>query len=300
MMRIKILSLLILTTLLMVVCQSNMRDSGIDLNASRDAEMTNSKFRMITLDKFSLDLLQLKTVKNEEPSLLIEDFMNLVNSEFLLQGISLQLGMIESNGADGDGNTIFFNNRDNKQFDTDFVPGDPRRGDPNIDTTNTSHIFYATDGQEATTASGLSKLETDDAIIDAMNTWNKINASKGLNINNLGSSTDAPFNFNLGYVEFLISGGASGSPLITDVMHSGFNDLIDDMYGPESGVLGVTFTFWFVDEDGNPTDIDNNGKNDAAFRDIYYNNSLQWKTNENLNSHPVFEAKTALHQVGMP
>jgi len=297
-MRIKILSLLVLTTLLMVVCQSNIRDSGIDLNASRDAEMTNSKFRMVTMDKFSLDLLQLKTVKNEEPSLLIEDFMNLVNSEFLLQGISLQLGMIESHSLDGKRNTVFFNNRDNKQMETDFVSGDLRRSNSNSDATNTTDIFYAIDGQEAKTSCGLSKTETDGAIIDAMSTWNQVNASKKHNISNIGSSTDTPLNFNLGYVEFLISGGASGSPLVTDVMHSGFNDLIDTIYGPGNGVPAVTFTFWFVDEHGNPTDIDHNGKNDTAFRDIYYNDSLQWKTDENQHSHTILDVETVdLHQL---
>jgi len=288
-MRIKILSLLVLTTLLMVVCQSNITDSSIDLNASRDAEIAYSKFRTITLDKFSLDLLQLKTVKDEEPSLLIEDFMNLVNSEFLLQGVSIQLGMIESHGTDGKINTVFFNDRDNKQMETDFVSGDPRRDNSNKDATNTSDIFYAIDGQEAQTANGLNKTETDGAIIEGMSTWNKVNVSKELNINNLGSSTDAPYNFNLGYVEFLISGGNSGSPLVTDVMHSGFNDLIDTIYGPGNGVPAVTFSFWFVDEDGNPTDIDQNSKNDTAFRDIYYNDSIQWKTDENQDSHTILD-----------
>ena len=42
-------------------------------------------------------------------------------------------------------------------------------------------------------------------------------------------------------------------------------------------ILGVTFTLIWVDEvTGIPTDMDNNGKLDVAFREIYYNNYFTW------------------------
>jgi hypothetical protein len=43
-----------------------------------------------------------------------------------------------------------------------------------------------------------------------------------------------------------------------------------------ASILGVTFSFIFVDDNGNPTDIDHNGRADAAFREIYYNLRFAW------------------------
>jgi hypothetical protein len=41
-------------------------------------------------------------------------------------------------------------------------------------------------------------------------------------------------------------------------------------------ILGATFTLIFLDADGNPTDIDNNGRTDTALREIYYNRGFGW------------------------
>jgi len=44
-------------------------------------------------------------------------------------------------------------------------------------------------------------------------------------------------------------------------MHSGFNGVIDAIYGSGSNVLGVTFkSRWIDDITGLPSDIDNNGE----------------------------------------
>ena len=47
---------------------------------------------------------------------------------------------------------------------------------------------------------------------------------------------------------------------------------------PEAGIniLGVTFTLVFVDADGNPTDIDGNGKDDIALAELFYNAAYLW------------------------
>lgn len=37
------------------------------------------------------------------------------------------------------------------------------------------------------------------------------------------------------------------------------------------GILGITFTFWYVDANDNPTDIDRNKKADLGLAEIYYN-----------------------------
>jgi hypothetical protein len=44
-------------------------------------------------------------------------------------------------------------------------------------------------------------------------------------------------------------------------------------------IIGVTFTFVFVDAAGNPTDIDHNGKDDTALAEIFYNTRFAWTAN---------------------
>lgn len=47
-------------------------------------------------------------------------------------------------------------------------------------------------------------------------------------------------------------------------------------FAANPNVLGVAFTLSWVDENGNLTDIDGNGKSDVAFREIYYNDAFNW------------------------
>ena len=210
----------------------------------------------------------------------VENWMASINES--LSGEDILLEKIEYYGADGAGNTVFFNNRGNKQLSADFVPGDLRRG-------GFTDIAYARDGTEGTTASGLSQDQTDKAILSAMDTWDNVSCSKGLALTDLGASP-----FDLGYVQALVTGGAEGSFFFTDLMHSGFNTTVtDDVFGPESNVLGVTFTFIWLDDDGAPSDIDNNGKDDVAFRDIYYNDAFSWAIGDRMDVETV-----ALHESG--
>tara|TARA_Y100001972_G_scaffold128729_1_gene191331 strand:+ start:5980 stop:6951 length:972 start_codon:yes stop_codon:yes gene_type:complete len=210
----------------------------------------------------------------------IEGFMSTANEALISQ--NLQLSAIEAYAADGEGIVVYFNNRGNKQLSADFVPGDPRRG-------GFLDIAYARDGTEGATSSGLSQGDTDAAVLSAMSTWDGVTCSDGLIITNLGAS-----NFDLGYVEALVTNGVEGSFFFTDIMHSGFNTTVTDaIYGPGSNVLGVTFTFIWLDDDGNPSDIDNNGKDDVAFRDIYYNDEFSWAIGNHIDVETV-----ALHEAG--
>ncbi|MBV6641009.1 MAG: hypothetical protein KI791_09830 [Cyclobacteriaceae bacterium] len=210
----------------------------------------------------------------------LESFLSTVNESLISN--NLQLSVIEAYAAEGEGVVVYFNNRGNKQLSADFVPGDPRRG-------GFLDIAFARDGTEGATSSGLAQGDTDAAILSAMNTWDEVTCSDGLIITNLGAS-----DFDLGYVEALVTDGAEGSFFFTDIMHSGFNTTVTDaIYGPGSNVLGVTFTFIWLDDDGNPSDIDNNGKDDVAFRDIYYNDEYSWAIGNNIDVETV-----VLHEAG--
>ena len=156
---------------------------------------------------------------------------------------------------------------------------------PELSLDGTSNVSYYID--ENRPSLDLDVSETTGAIQNAMNTWDNVDCSNGLELYDLGASP-----FDLGYVQALL--GLGGSFFFTDVMHSGFNqEVIDAVFGPGSNVLGVTFTFWWTNDDGSPTDIDDNGKNDVAFRDIYYNDAFSWAIGDHIDVETV-----ALHEAG--
>ena len=176
------------------------------------------------------------------------------------------------------GQTVFFSDVGNKQLVHHFVPGDPRRG-------GATNITYNVDLSDGATSSGLSSATTEAAIDRAMATWD------GLQCSTIPVTKIPDFGFDLGVVEFLFTGGASGILFpFSDIAHAGFGSI--DFALPPT-VLGVTFTFVFIDGSGNPTDVDNNGKADTAFREIYYNNSFSWAINGNIDVETV-----ALHEAG--
>lgn len=177
-------------------------------------------------------------------------------------------------GSNEAGITVFFNNRGNKQIPAHWVPGDPGRG-------GGTNITYTIDQTEGT-VDGLSQAQTDAAIGRAMTTWDNVNCST-IPIDAVGNpGTD------LGVVEFL--NGLGGSPFwFADLTHAGW--LPGGILGPN--VIAVTFTFVWTDNLGNPTDIDNNGKADVAFREILYNDAFTWQINANIDVETV-----ALHEAG--
>ena len=184
-------------------------EESILLDSQETASM-NTRFKSLELKPISTDLLKTQ----DKSTLSIEErMMQTINSQLLKQGAPILLYMVESYSANGEGNTVFFNNKGNKQLGADFVPSDPRRG-------GFSDIAYGRDGLEGATSSGLSQGDTDNAILSAMNTWDNITCSSGLVLTNLGASP-----FDLGYLSYL--SGYGGSPFFTDIMHSGFNGFIE-------------------------------------------------------------------------
>ncbi len=98
-----------------------------------------------------------------------------------------------------------------------------------------------------------------------MGTWNSQICSPGLSIIKQPSSP-----VDIGVTQFIF--GFGGLPFVfADITHAGwlpggFFDLL--VSGGGSFILGVAVTFHFVDADGNPTDINGDGKADTAFREI--------------------------------
>ncbi|MBT8396326.1 MAG: hypothetical protein HKO65_06260 [Gemmatimonadetes bacterium] len=203
-----------------------------------------------------------------------------VNESLAAGGEEYRVTQAEWITADMAGRSVLFRDRGNKQVIFHFVPGDARRlwsGSPDGPGDD---ITWAVDetGDAVPLLGGLTAAETDAAITRAMATWDSQNCS------NLPLYRNPTFGLDVGVL--------AGSPFIfADVQHAGFTDL--NFFGD---ILGVTFTFAFVDARGGYTDIDNNGKIDAAFREIYYDPDWDWALD---GDFPNIDLETiAVHEMG--
>lgn len=222
-------------------------------------------------------------------------FKTLKNNSFPISGLGIsEVGKFNEHGdlelaiysaeyitsGEGEhvGNTVFFVNTGNKQLGADFVPGYSLDG--------TSDISYYTDSNRASVDLDVSV--TTAAIERAMNTWKDITCSDiGLyEIPYDGRPTGI-------YAQFLGFGGSGA--YVADVVHAGWlpGEFFDFLApGGSDFILGVTFTLIFT-SGGVPTDLDNNGKADVGFREIYYNDAFTW------NDGGTYDVETiALHEAG--
>jgi hypothetical protein len=206
-----------------------------------------------------------------------------MNETLAAMGMDVRVAYAEyiTSGEGGEaGQTIYANNRGNKQLGSDWVPGDPNRG-------GRTDITWIVDTWDRCLDVPVADMLG--AIERAMGTWQEVICSE-IPLTGVGA-----YDFDLGYVQYLV--GFGGTPGIAgDITQAGwlpgaFFDLIGGPGGSAS-ILGVTFTFIWVDA-GVPTDLDGNGKSDVAFREIYYNDAFDW------NIDATFDIETVvLHETG--
>ena len=175
------------------------------------------------------------------------------------------------------GQTVFFKDRSNNQLAARFVPGDPRRGGR----TNITYLVDQTEGAN----DGLTVAQTTAAIDRAVTTWNNVQCSN-IPITKLPDIPGA----DLGLAEALLLGQIGGQFALADITHAGW---IRGGILP-NGVIAGTFGMFFVDPaTGQPTDINNDGKPDVAFREILYNDFHTWGINRDVDVESI-----ALHEFG--
>lgn len=202
-----------------------------------------------------------------------------INQQLLAYGI--QLEKMEYLSIDGAGNTVFFNDRGNKQLGSQFVPNDPRN------LTDGGSIFYLIDGTQLTTTSGFN---IQDPTIEVMNTWDEVTCSDGLNLPFGGISSE-----DIGFVSnFFFGFGGSNGFFPGVIVHAGIlPKAFFDAVAPDGGdgILGVTFTLSYIE------DINQDGIGDVAIKEIYYNDNFNWQDRVETNQGIDFET-VALHEVG--
>ena len=177
------------------------------------------------------------------------------------------------------GKTVIFSDKGNKQLDFDFSPF------ASFD--ESSDISYYVDQMRP--ASTLPLLQTDAAIERAANTWeNVVCSDMGLN-----RMANVPVAIGIVAANF---GFPSAAGYVADVNHCGWMPAsFFDMVAPDGSesILGVTFTFLLVDENGDFIDTNQDGKFDVGLREIYYNDAFPWSDGSDYDVETI-----ALHEMG--
>jgi hypothetical protein len=178
------------------------------------------------------------------------------------------------------GRTIYFRNVGNKQLTADFVPGTSPDG--------TDAVSYYVDAKRP--SADLSSAVTSAAISRAMGTWNSQTCS------DLGMF-QVPFSKRntTGFIAELFGFGGSFN-YTADLVHAGWLGAdFFDLVAPDGStfILAVTYTIIFTDDNGDPIDVDNNGKLDVAWREIYYNDAFPWADGAHYDVETI-----ALHESG--
>ncbi len=193
-----------------------------------------------------------------------------------------EISMPPSAASADRGQIIYANDRTHR-LTSKWVPGDPRRD------ADGNNITYMID-QSFMNANGAGNAEP--SIDASYATWNGVNCSK---LNIVKRPDDGGFN------TAIFQGG--DNPFAADIITLGFLPAVyfDLVLGPGSSqnVLGVTFTFVFgsYDAQGNftPSDVDNNGRDDTALKEVWYNDGFTWTTS---NTTDIDIQTVALHENG--
>lgn len=178
--------------------------------------------------------------------------------------------------SDKQGQEVFFNNRGNKQLASDWLPFDDRRPCSSF----TDGLCYII--EQVDVCQDVSPTAMTGAIQSAMSTWERVRCS------DLTLPRISDLGLDWGYVQYLL--GFGGLPAwLADLTHAGFLpgeffDLVAS--GGSSFILGVTFTFVWLDDDGNRS-------SEVAFREIYYNDAYNWGVGSHIDIETV-----ALHEAG--
>jgi hypothetical protein len=148
-----------------------------------------------------------------------------------------------------------------------WVAGDPRR------LADGDNITYLVDQSDGATASGLSSLQTEQAIDNSFATWNTTDALKKVTLVKRADTGADPDIFD-SFFRF----GRFGNPFLADIVNAGWlpRRFFEEVGGPGGGrgILAFSVTFIFVDDNGNPTDINGDNYLDSALNEVYYNNTF--------------------------
>jgi hypothetical protein len=148
-----------------------------------------------------------------------------------------------------------------------WVPGDPRRLAQGTDLT------YLVDQSDGATASGLSSAQTEAAIDRSFNAWRNEQCIRKVNLVKRADSGADPDIF-----DAFFGFGGFGNPFLADIVNAGwlpraYFEAVGGLGGGR-GILAFSVSFIFTEDDGTPTDINNDQHLDTALNEVYYNDNF--------------------------
>lgn len=178
----------------------------------------------------------------------------------------------------------------NGQLEHDFVYNDPRASWDSI-----ADISFAIKYDNTSADANLTNQQF--WFEESFRIWERETCS-GLSLTGVTGNSSAP-----GLVENFFAGGGINLGLIeADITQVGFRGE-SAIFPAGTSTLGVAYTLFWTDENGEFTDIDNNGKFDAALRELYYNDQYEWADNGLEGTQPdgtrIFDfPAVAIHEAG--
>jgi hypothetical protein len=202
--------------------------------------------------------------------------------------------LVHAVGSGDQATTIIANDRTHL-LGSLFVENDPRRGgSPDvsylIDRSDGAALGFNSLGQVVVLSNAVTEAQLDASVA----AWHGpgCNGPGFVKIADTGADPDLVDGIVLGNLALI------GTPF-ADVTHAGWlpAGFFDAVFPNGSRfVLAVTFTFIFIDDEGNPTDVDRNRRADVAFRETYYNRGFPWGTGGNPNNVDI--QSVAIHEFG--
>ena len=222
------------------------------------------------------------TVSAQEISPLLED----LNGQIASQGLNLQIQKMEyivEFDANGDqmGRTVFADDR-TKLLASQWVEADARR------LNDGNNLTYLVDPRFVL-ANGA--IDSEPSIDASFETWNNVNCSKLNLVKRPWPGVETNFVLGLFF-------GFPADPFAADITTTGFlPGFVFDLLAPNGSqsILGVTFTLIFVDGNGDPTDLNGDGRNDTALKEVWYNDAFLWSTD---GSPGIDLESVAVHENG--
>lgn len=274
----------LLTTLLAVFITVSCSDTSINSSSLDNGLTALSESNMN-------DALILSDIRNLDLNS-IPDFQA-INAKLAQDGMAIRLSYAETvTGTGGPtyegGQTIFANDR-TKRLTAQWVPDDPRR------TNSTNNLSYIVWDPFADANFGTAqKVDGTPAIDASFETWNDLKANSKVTVQKLPGTNTNPS-------AILVLGGNPGNPFLADISQVGFlpGSIFDAVLGPgaSQSVLGVAFTFVWIGPTGEPTDVNNDGYDDIAIKEVWYNDAFTW-TDTGDSSQGTDIETVALHENG--
>ncbi|MCP5108080.1 MAG: hypothetical protein GY950_32130 [bacterium] len=206
--------------------------------------------------------------------------MQTVNDQLLAAGENFQLTMVEcytnmlEDGVEA-GTIVYFNDH-TLRLDQEWIPGDPRRG-------GFYDIAWLSD-QVQGDANPLSLADTQAAVDRGMAKWDSVKCA------DIPLTKLPDYGIDWGYVQYLMGwGGVPG--WLADITQAGWmpSAFFEALYGPNSGVIAVTFSFTWIE------DLNLNDKPDMAFAEVYYNSYYAWGID---TDNPLDTETIVMHENG--